>query len=1097
MPHRRAPGLLTILIAFLALACCFAPAFAEAPPLERATVLVERIRQLSKEGKQAEALPLAHEVLAILEAETAPDSPALAAFLCTTAGLYDALERYDEAVPLYERALPMKEKLLGASHPEVADLVANLAWDRDALGDAAAARTLYERALAIREATLGPEHPDTAVSLNNLAYLEESQGNHAVARSLYERALTINEKVLGPESPETANSLNNLAGVLCSLAAYGQARPLYERALAIQEMTLGPENTKLAMTLNNLAQLDKTLGAFDAARGRLERSLAIREKNLGPRHPDTALGRNNLAGLLDALGEYDQAKPLYERSLADLETALGPDHPFVAACLINLASVFSSLGDIDAARPLLTRALAIWEKIQGPEGEDVARPLNNLALLHFARSEYGEARVLLDRALAILERNLGSEHPLVASVENALAGVAAARGDLLVAKERNERAWAIRVKVLGPRHLETAISLNNLAGVLADLGERQKAVAGFEQSLSIMEEVLGPRHPFIAKVLDNLARVEAAGGDIPRAFALMRRARDIDAASIEPIMAITSDTQKLTYLATLESNLHDFQSLVAGSLADVPEARQTAFQVWLGRKGIVLEAQRRFQEALFYDADPETAALARELAVVRGGLSRLTFAGPGGLDPAATREAAETLRGRKEALEAALSARAGRFSRERKRAAATVADLAASLPSGSSLVDFCRYETSDFTARKRKTGRFRYLAYVLPAGGADRMVLVDLGDAAAIDQAVNALKATIRNPADRDGREIQHVARALHDLVFAPLREFLGDRRMVFLSPDGNLNLIPFEVLLGPDGRYAIEDFTFNYLSAGRDLLEFAPAEKAGEGVVLFGDPDFNRASENPLVPEPAGAGGERHSRGLDGLRFSRLPGTREEVSALSEILGADTPRVFLEGQADESALERVVAPRILHLATHGFFLGDQLLAALLGPNDDTGVSGTSGAGPLLRSSFENPLLRSGLALAGANKALSARGAHAGQGIVTAEKILALHLQGTEMVVLSACETGLGTVRAGEGVFGLRRAFAQAGVRSLVMSLWSVPDLETRELMVSFYCNLRQSGHNRSEALRRAALEAMGVAKTRYGWPNPFYWGAFVFLGQP
>ncbi|MHC1713855.1 MAG: tetratricopeptide repeat protein [Solidesulfovibrio sp.] len=1096
MSHRRVPVILAILAVCLALGL-FVPAFAEAPPLERATLLVERIRQLSKEGKQAEALPLAHEVLAILEAETGPTSPQFAAFLRTTAGLYDVLERYNEAVPLYERALSLKEERLGPSHPEVADLVADLAWDRDALGDAAAARPLYERALAVREATLGPEHPVIAVSLNNLAHLEESQGNHGVARTLYERALAINEKVFGPESPETANSLNNLAGVFCSLAAYGQARPLYERALAIWEKALGPENTKLAMTLNNLAQLDMTLGAFDAARGRLERSLAIREKNLGPKHPDTALGRNNLAGLLDALGEYNQAKPLYERSLADLEAALGPDHPLVAPSLINLASVLSHLGDLDAARPLLMRALAIWEKTQGPKGEDVARALNNLALLHYARGEYGEAHSLLDRALAILEKNLGPEHPLVASVENALAGVAAAQGDLLLARERNERALAIRVKVLGARHLETAISLNNLAGVFADLGERQKAVTLYTQSLSIMEEVLGPRHPSTAKVLDNVARIEAARGDFPRAFALMSRARDIDAASIEPIMAITSDAQKLKYLATLESNLHDFQSLVVGALADVPEARQAAFQVWLGRKGIVLEAQRRFQQALFYDADPETASLARELAVVRGQISRLTFARPGGFDPAAARETSEALRGRKETLEAALSVRAGRFTRERKRATATVADLAASLPPGSSLVDFCRYEVSDFTAKKRKTGHFRYLAYVLPAGGANRTALADLGDASVIDQAINTLKANIRNPADRDGRETTQAARVLHDLAFAPLRNLLGDHRRVLLSPDGNLNLIPFEVLLGPDGQYAIEEFTFNYLSAGRDLLEFTPAESTGEGVVLFGDPDFNRAADNPPAQEPARVDGEQHSRGLDGLRFSRLPGTREEVLALSDILGPDAARVFLERQADESSLERVVAPRVLHLATHGFFLGDQMLAALLGPDDDSAMPGMSGTGPLLRSSFENPLLRSGLALAGANKALSSRDARAGQGIVTAEKILGLHLQGTEMVVLSACETGLGKVQAGEGVFGLRRAFTQAGVRSLVMSLWSVPDLETRELMVSFYRNLRQSSHNRSEALRRAALEAMDVAKGRYGWPNPFYWGAFVFLGQP
>ena len=1101
MPHHRAPVAALLLAGLLAALCCL-PARAQDASIEQADALIQRIGLLAREGRQAEALPLAGEALAILEARCGPASPEVAALLNVTAGLHDALERYAEAVLLYERELAIQEQRLGPAHPDVAAILANLAWDIDALGDAARARPLYERALAVREATLGPGHPDTAVSLNNLAYLEETFGNHARARELYARALAANETALGPEHPETANTLNNLAGVLCSLALYDAARPLYERALAIQEKTLGPGHLKLGMTLNNLAQLEKTLGAFETARKLLERSLAIREQTLGPRHPDTALGRNNLAGLLDAQGEYGLAKPLYEQSLADLEKALGPEHPHVAVCLANLASVLSALGDTDAALPLLERSLAIWEKARGPEGEDVATPLNNLALLHFARGEYDTARAQLERARDILEKALGSEHPLVANVQNALAGVAYAQGDLERSKALNERALAIRERTLGPRRLETAISLANLAGVYADLGQRRQAVEGYEKSLAIMEAVLGPRHPYTARVLNNLARIEAGGGDVDRAFARMRRAQAIDAASIEPVMAITSDEQKLKYLATLEATLHDFQSLVATSLPNSPEARQAAFQVWIGRKGIVLEAQRRFQEALFTAADPETGGLARELAEIRGRISRLTFAAPGQLPPDALREETARLRDRKEALETLLSARAVRFAREKKRAAATVADLAAALPPGSCLLEFCRSEVSDFTARKRKTGAFRYLVYVVAAGRPDQVALVDLGDAEAIDRAVSALKAAIRNTSAQAAPETARTARALYDLVFAPLREALGESRVLFISPDANCNLIPFEVLLGPDGRYLIEDFTCNYLATGRDLLEFGPDGTAQGPVVLFGDPDFNRAADHAGPAAPAKPAGEAEpvSRGLAELRFSRLPGTREEVEALAGLLGADAPRVFLESRADEASLARLESPRILHLATHGFFLGDQTLAALLGPDADRGLPAASdgaSAATLARKAFENPLLRSGLALAGANRGLAAKTAEAGRGIVTAEKILGLPLHGTELVVLSACETGLGQVKAGEGVFGLRRAFAQAGARSLVMSLWSVPDRETRELMIGFYRYARQPGLGKGQALRRAALDEMAVVRQRYGWPNPFFWGAFVFLGQP
>ena len=1087
-----------LLLAVVGVAGRFVPAPAEEPPLDRATSLAVRIRSLSKEGRQAEALPLAGEVLAILEAETGPESPEVATFLCSLAGLHDALEQYAAAVPLYARALAIREKYLGPAHADLAAVLANLAWDIDALGDPARALPYYGRALAIRQATLGPEHPDTAVAVNNLASCQESLGNHAAAKALYEQALAINEKVLGPKHPETANSLNNLAGVYCSLAAYAQARPLYQRALAIQEKALGPDHMKLAATLNNLAQLERRLGAYETARRLLERSLAIREKTLGPQHPETALGRNNLAGILDAQGEYDKAKPLYEQSLADLERALGPDHPHVAACLANLASVLSALGDPDAAQVLLERSLAIWEKARGPEGEDVATPLNNLALLHFARGEFDQARALLTRARAILEKTLGTEHPQVASLVNALAGVAQGQGDPALAKKLDEQALAIREKTLGPRHLETAISLANLAGVLADLGQRQQAAALYGRSLAIMTDVLGPAHPFTARVLNNLARVEAGSGNLQQAFRLMAQAQAIDAAAIEPVMAITSDAQKLDYLASLEASLHDFTSLVATSLADVPEARMAAFQAWLGRKGIVFEAQRRFQEALLVAADPETTRLGQELATVRGQLSRLTFAGPGVLPPEALRAQLEQLGRRRSELETRLSALGGRFAGEKKRAGATLAEVAANLPQGSVLLDFCRFEVSDFTAPKRKTGSWHYLVYVLAAGGGDRVAMVDLGDAEAIDRAIATLKTAIKNPADVDGSEAAKAGRGLYDLVMAPLGGAIGDSRLLIISPDGNLNLIPFEVLLGPDGRYLIEDFTCAYLSAGRDVLNFTPTAAPAGRVVLFGDPDFNRASPMPSPATPDRLDQEHLSRAMADMHFSRLPGTREEVLALAAIQGQDDSQLFLEGKADAQSLGQVVAPGILHLATHGFFLTDQKLSLLLGLETVRDVGTTAVASAAVgRPAFENPLLRSGLALAGANTALTAGSEQAEGGIVTAEKILELHLQGTDLVVLSACETGLGQVKAGEGVFGLRRAFAQAGAKHLVMSLWSVPDRETRELMVGFYRYMRQDGLGKSEALRRAALDAMAVARQRYGQPRPFFWGAFVLLGQP
>ena len=220
--------------------------------------------------------------------------------------------------------------------------------------------------------------------------------------------------------------------------------------------------------------------------------------------------------------------------------------------------------------------------------------------------------------------------------------------------------------------------------------------------------------------------------------------------------------------------------------------------------------------------------------------------------------------------------------------------------------------------------------------------------------------------------------------------------------------------------------------------------------------------------------------------------------------MGAERrPSLFMQKEALEEVLRQKPNPVILHLATHGFFLSDIDLDTLSGDSGDDERGFSIQTEPEAKTSssrktmLENPLTRSGIALAGANRALDSGDLNAGDGIMTAEKILGLKLRGTDMVVLSACETGLGEVKSGEGVFGLRRAFAQAGAKSLVMSMWPVPDRETKELMVAFYKNLMSEKMNRCQALRQAILAQQQVVRQRYGDSSPFYWGAFVFMGEP
>jgi CHAT domain-containing protein len=332
----------------------------------------------------------------------------------------------------------------------------------------------------------------------------------------------------------------------------------------------------------------------------------------------------------------------------------------------------------------------------------------------------------------------------------------------------------------------------------------------------------------------------------------------------------------------------------------------------------------------------------------------------------------------------------------------------------------------------------------------------------------------------------------LRAVVFDQLRAALGDTRRLFLCPDGDLSRLPWEVLpLAPDRRL-IDEYEISYLGVGRDLLRISVPSPGGRTASLvIADPDFDLSATGAPAPEPVGDPAGKIARDIrrTGLRFHRLAGTSREGLAVAALLGV---RPTTGAAATETAVKSRRHPAVLHLATHGFFLPDPEPARQWDlPLMDASASATRPFGRL-SNAVESPFLRSGLALAGANTWLDGGvlPAEAEDGILTAEDVSGMDLSGTELVTLSACETGLGSQHLGEGVLGLRRAFISAGARTVVMSLWQVPDDETQTLMTGFYRRIL-GGEGRAAALRKAQLE---LKKQR---PDPYYWGAFICQGDP
>ena len=1079
--------------------------------LAEAKELNGRVMQLYGAGRYDEALPLAARALAIREKAFGGEHAAVAQSLNHLAMLHEAKGDYARAEPLYQRALAMSEKLHGPEHPEVAAMLNNLAGLYYVKGEYTRAEPLYQRALAIREKTPGGNDLGIASPLSNLALLYHVKGDFARAEPLYGRALAIREKLLGAEHPDVALSLDNLAGLHKVKGDYASAEPLYRRALAIYEKALGAEHPDVATSLDNLAGLYLVRGDYAHAEPLYRRALAIYEKALGAEHPDVAISLNNLAAVYRSTGDYGRAELSLQRALVIYEKALGAEHPRLGFALNGLGLLYQDKGDYERAEPLFQRALRINEKALGAQHPEVATSLNNLALLYDVLGDYERSEPPHRRALAIREKALGAEHPDVAASLGSLAVIYHVRGDYTRASPLHRRALAILEKAFGGEHPDVAQTLNNLAGLYHDAGDYAQSESLHLRALAIREKVLGAEHPEVASSLSNLAAVYEAKGDYERALTLIARAADIREQNITLVLSTGSEKQKQLYL---DSRSGETNGIVSFNVKAAPKnslATQLALTTILRRKGRALDAMTDEIAALRRRATPEDQKLLDELSRARAGLANLQLGGGSTkFAPAARQAQLAALAEEIERLEGVISRRSAEF---RARAQpVTLSNVQASLPADAALVEIFSYRPFDTKAQPgKKFSPPRYLAYVARRVGEAQFV--DLGEAAAIDANVEKLRVALRDSkaaARSDVAAVKEAARAVDEQVMRPVRSLLGATRRVFLSSDGALNLIPFAALVDERGKYLVEDYTLTYLTSGRDLLRLGvTAESKGAPLVLA----------NPLYDQSGGGSGKTETldaaarRDVDfndidfsKLRYVPLPGTAEEARALSALMpGA---RLLSAGEATEAALKLLQAPSILHVATHGFFLKDEAGAA-----DSRGLALGAGAqGGDARG--KNLLLRSGLILAGVNQRRSGTNE---DGVLTAAEAAGLDLWGTKLVVLSACETGLGDVKNGAGVYGLRRALVLAGSESQVMSLWQVSDAATRDLMKAYYTRLQQ-GEGRTEALRQVQLEMSNKAARGQGggeqqqqqrgllgsagakaqaenYSHPYYWASFIQSG--
>jgi CHAT domain-containing protein len=475
---------------------------------------------------------------------------------------------------------------------------------------------------------------------------------------------------------------------------------------------------------------------------------------------------------------------------------------------------------------------------------------------------------------------------------------------------------------------------------------------------------------------------------------------------------------------------------------------------------------------------PEDRAALDQLNETTSQLARLVLNGPQRITLAEHQNRIKALSEQQEKIEADISRRsAGSYL---GAAPITLAAVQAAIPENAALVEFAVYHPFDPKAPedRKAYGEPRYVAYVLRRQG--QVQWANVGAAREIDERVNALRHALSNPQHRD---VQQLARAVDEKVFQPVRALLGATTQLLVSPDGELNLIPFAALVDERGHYLVERYSFTYLTSGRDLLRLQARRESKGPPVVVADPAFGAPALKASSDRAESNGSAKPQTDYSQIFFGPLPGVTEEVSALKELLPRAT--FFTKEQATKAALKSLSGPSILHVATHGFFLQDEQQTTAEN-RAATQAKDSSRLGKLV-AHVENPLLRSGLALAGANQSSNGNT----DGILTALEVAGLDLWGTKLVVLSACDTGVGAVKNGDGIYGLRRALVLAGAESQVMSLWAVSDLSTRDLIVGYYKRLLQ-GAGRGEALRQAQLQMLKDKARRH----PYYWAGFIQTGE-
>lgn len=967
-----------------------------------------------------------------------------------------------------------------------------------------------EAAQVYREAQVYLPHTGDAknilagITLIKLGEVLRTMGEYEEAKKVNRQALEATEAYL-KEAQSSESSLTNVSEMLQAIGMDVTTKELLKHD---SETYKARDQLTRVMILEKQAELHRALGQYHQARQALKEALAIWETAKLPNDNEKIYFFVKLAEVIETLGDTREASKYYAGAhdlMKQLNQEFHVDRVFVH---LNRARVYERQGAYTSANDAYAKALKIQRKALGTNHPETIETLTGLARVSDQRGNYAESKEQLKKALSVAREHDGRmhrQHPLTADALTAFGNHYVEQQQFTQALRYFDEALAVRRKVFKPLHLDIANSLLTLGKAHERNGNYQKALPLYEEALRIREQVLGREHPDTAAIQVDLAGLHRQQGSFvqgealvqqallsfkkhlpdphPRlaaafveqakiellrnryreGLAILRKAVEIENMVLHGQLGVMRETQQLAVIQQFNYTRDLVIELVERNFREDSEALQFGFEVTLARKSLAFDDQARLQEALAFELD---ASIRNAWMDRKKSWAGLMSHAPAGMSPDEVKKEQIAAQVALETMEAEMAAKSAAFSQQLKQSRANASDVASRLPTGTVFVEFVKHSQLDWKTLK-ETEVTSYSAFIVRKD--QRVKLISFGEAQELDPKIVMFLNKLGREKDYVPSASLDPAEWLYRRLWEPIRTASGNASRLVISPDGQLNLVPFGALHNQtDKSFVIENSTIVYVTSGRDLMRNFEPSKEQAHTVIFANPNYHR---KPRINSSSTTGLTiLPSKGCEGRygTFPCLPYTHEEAEAVSAIIPG--PKTTYEGDsAHKEAALATRRPRVLHFAVHGYFQKGGKL--------------------------DTSLLRSGLALAGANHAEDAPNSIDGR--LTAFEVSGMDLHGTELVVLSACETGTGEVQDGDGVFGLRRSFALAGTKHLVMTLWRVGDKEATAQMRAFYTEYVKQGKSPDEALRDAQLMTIARLRKEQGIAYPRFWAPFIVQGAP